>query len=481
MKIAKWGLFECWFNGPVDDTAFMDLDFTAVFTCRNYSTWARGFYDGEGRYGLRFMPDAEGEWTYITKSSIAGLDGITGGFECVQADSHGPVVVARTGVNARLGYADGTDYSCVGTTCYCWTHQGEALENKTLATLAKGYFNKIRMCIFPKHYLYNSNEPELYPYVGGRTANGYEWDFSKFDPAYWRHLEKRIMQLQKMGIEADLILFHPYDRWGFSQMAHEDNLKYLRYLVARLAAFRNVWWSFANEYDLMRNRTMREWDEYFRLVAEEDPAQHLRSIHNCNGFYDHAKRWVTHCSVQHSDLESVPRWLMTYEKPVVVDECCYEGDIPDPWGNISAVELVNRMWTGFALGGYVGHGETYLCPEEALWWSKGGILRGEAPERIAFLRSIMESMPEPPVYPEFYREFPWKVDGLNYGGETFLFYFGVRQPKRKHYRLPEGNEYEAVYFDAWNMTIEKIGRYSGETDVSLPGRPYCGLILKKVK
>jgi len=30
MKIAKWGLFEAWLNGPEDDAAFMDLDFTAV-------------------------------------------------------------------------------------------------------------------------------------------------------------------------------------------------------------------------------------------------------------------------------------------------------------------------------------------------------------------------------------------------------------------------------------------------------------------
>ena len=92
-----------------------------------------------------------------------------------------------------------------------------------------------------------------------------------------------------MGIEADLILFHPYDRWGFADMPKETDLAYLRYAVARLAGFRNVWWSFANEYDLMRNKTMLDWADYFRLVAEEDPAGHLRSIHNCNGLYDYGK------------------------------------------------------------------------------------------------------------------------------------------------------------------------------------------------
>lgn len=29
-----------------------------------------------------------------------------------------------------------------------------------------------------------------------------------------------------MGIEADIIIFHPYDRWGFENMGHENNLFY---------------------------------------------------------------------------------------------------------------------------------------------------------------------------------------------------------------------------------------------------------------
>ncbi len=33
-----------------------------------------------------------------------------------------------------------------------------------------------------------------------------------------------------------------------------------------LAAHHNVWWSFANEYDLMRAKTTQDWDAYFQLV-----------------------------------------------------------------------------------------------------------------------------------------------------------------------------------------------------------------------
>ena len=125
------------------------------------------------------------------------------------------------------------------------------------------------------------------------------WDFSRFTPEYFRHLEKRTLDLQRLGIETDLILFHPYDfgAWGFDRMPAEVNYRYLQYLVSRIAAFRNVWWSFANEYDLMLDRTMTDWDNYFKFVQDQDPYNHLRSIHNCVTFYDHRKPWVTHCSV----------------------------------------------------------------------------------------------------------------------------------------------------------------------------------------
>ena len=53
-----------------------------------------------------------------------------------------------------------------------------------------------------------------------------------------------------MGIQADVILFHPYDRWGYSKMGKEMNERYVRYMIARISAYRNVWWSLANEWDV---------------------------------------------------------------------------------------------------------------------------------------------------------------------------------------------------------------------------------------
>jgi hypothetical protein len=480
-----------------------------------------GFYAGAGSYRIRFMPQEQGTWRYRTGSNHSELDGITGQFECrgPRLGNHGPVHVHDA---YNFAYADGTPYHPIGTTCYVWNLQGETLEAQTLATLRKAPFNKIRFCVFPKNYEFNHNEPPSYPFPGDLHRESAVplptfmsrapeppsvWDLSQFNSSYFEHLERCIADLQELGIEADLILFHPYDfgAWGFDQMPQEINLRYLRYVVARLSAFRNVWWSFANEYDLLFNRTIDDWDLYFKTVQDADPYAHLRSIHNCVAFYDHSKPWVTHCSVQHHDLARMTQWQRHYGKPVIVDECGYEGNIDQLWGDLPAQELVRRFWLGFADGGYVGHGETYWNEQEVLWWSKGGTLRGESVARIAFLRDIVEAIPGPglsPLSPIRFSDFssieearqhlPWRGDmtlatgaalGLEAAGrcgsDYFLLYFGMHQPLWRTLELGDGDFFIDV-IDTWDMTISRFADHaSGHVRIALPVKPYQAIRIQR--
>lgn len=474
-QTARWDIFELALNGPQGGNPFVDVHVRARFMFQNRVVLVDGFYDGEGVYRARCMPDAIGVWRYVTESNVSVLDGKTGEFECVapQPGNHGPVAVANT---YHFAYADGAPYWQVGTTCYAWTHQGDALEEQTLQTLAAGPFNKMRMCIFPKDYSYNKNEPPLYPYE--RRADG-GWDFARFNPAYFRRQEMRIGQLRELGIEADLILFHPYDRWGFATMDADSDDRYLRYLVARLAAYRNVWWSMANEYDLMKTKTMAGWDRSFRIVQESDPYQHPRSIHNCRGFYDHAKPWVTHSSIQRWQVEQTREWRDLYKKPVVIDECRYEGDIPQRWGCITAEEMTRRFWDTLVLGGYCGHGETYLHEQDILWWAKGGVLHGQSAPRLAFLRRIMEEGPAGGYEPQ---------DGIvryshacaGKAGEYYLAYLGVHQPRKLELTLPEGASFSAEIIDTWDMTATTLPfLLAGQASLALPGKPYIAVRLRR--
>lgn len=456
-SVERWGIFELGLNGPADGNPFQDVTLAARFRQGDRAIEVKGFYDGEGTYRVRFSPDTPGPWSYATHSNRKELDGRGGTFLCMdpKPGNHGPVQAFQT---YYLRYADGTPYHQFGTTCYAWVHQTEELQQQTLRTLAASPFNKIRFCVFPKSYAYNQNEPERFAFV--KRADG-KFDFSQPDPAFWRHFEQRILDLQKLGIEADLILWHPYDRWGFADMTDAEDDRYLRYCIARLSAFRNVWWSLANEYDFMTNRPAghrgnkqwEDWDRFFEILQQEDPHQRLRGIHNGSKWYDHTKAWVTHASLQTSDMNGGVRFRNEYRKPVVYDECKYEGNIPQGWGNLTAREMVQRFWLGTLSGCYVGHGETYKHPQDILWWAKGGVLHGQSPQRIQWLKDFMSQAPP------FHELQPLGDDRgrflLAKPGEYYLVYCVQRKPET--IELTGTRPYKVDLVDPWNMTITPAG------------------------
>jgi hypothetical protein len=293
----------------------------------------------------------------------------------------------------------------------------------------------------------------------------------KPNPLLFQRLEKRIEQLGEMGIEADIILFHPYDKdeWGFSKMGKEADDAYLKYVVSRLSAYHNVWWSVANEYDLFC-KDLEDWDRFFHIIQRNDPYEHLRSIHNCIKFYDYGKPWVTHCSIQRTDTfrtsENTDEWRRLYQ----IDECAYEGNINWGWGNISGEEMTRRFWEGTVRGGYVGHGETYVHPQDILWWSHGGVLHGTSPQRIAFLRKLIEEYPQYLISPI---ESGFDVTCGGVADKFYLFYFGFYRPSFRDFEMNQNIKYKVEIIDTWNMTITAIpGTFEGKFRVDLPARQY---------
>lgn len=501
VKVERWGLFEFTLQGPAGGNPFLDVQLTGEFTQNGEKSGEKinvdGFYDGDGAYRIRFMPPTEGKWKFKTWSNVRKLHGKTGSFDCIapSKDNHGPVRVANT---FHFLYADGTPYRQIGTTAYAWTHQSKRLQDQTLTTLRQSPFNKLRMCIFPKKYAFNASEPELYPFEGTPPN---KWDYTRFNPAFFRHLEKRIVQLQAMGIETDLILFHPYDEghWGFDRMEKTVDDRYLRYVLARLGAIRNIWWSLANEFDFMKEKKLEDWDRFFKIIEAHDPFNHLRSIHNGFVIYDHNKPWVSHASIQNgSAVEDFGRAILyrdVYRKPIVFDEVKYEGNLPQRWGNISAEEMLHRFWQGTISGTYVGHGETYLHPQDIIWWARGGELHGKSPARIAFLRKIMEDAPASGINPiDKWQDH--KTAGK--AGEYYLIYFGHEKPKSWKFSLPrhelvEGMRFKAEIIDTWNMKVSAVpGEFkiiadttydyhdANRRSIKLPGKPFMAIRLRRI-
>ncbi len=467
------------------------------------------FRKGEGLYAVRIMPEQQGVYRY--RILLAG-NGETeewkleGEFVCVepQAGCHGKVQTMEDG----FVYADRTRFLPFGTTCYAWIHQPVQLQEQTVKTLGDSCFNKLRMLLFPKYMPYNEEDPAVYPFEQGEDGS---WDENRIVPAYWDNLDLRLCQLSELGIEADLILFHPYDKWGFAEMTQEASLRYVSYCIARLAAYHNVWWSLANEYEMLMKKDMQDWDAYGSLLQREDPYHHLISIHQILQLYP-KRAWMTHCSIQSGNIDFIPAWKKEYRLPILIDECGYEGDLEYGWGNLSAFDMVDRFWWTVSRGGDCTHGETLHREDAVLWWGKGGVLHGESEPRIRFLQELLVQLPGcgraaahgPHTNPNgkteqemtdadrHFNRLLERTPVENLSGlmaevpkvistDTWLLrYYGRTCPCFGWLNLPEAGQYRIEVIDVWEMTRETVLHgAAGRTRISLPARPGMAVLAVK--
>lgn len=497
--MKQYEMFELEFKGDAPADSLVCVDVQAEFTCDGETKIVKGFYAGNNIYKVRFYPSQPGSYEWCVSGLVHGC----GTEECEQATGgHGMVKAA----GQHFTYEDETPYYPFGTTIYALVHQEPELVEKTMRTLAASPFNKVRMCLFPKHYDYNNNEPELFAF---EKTDGH-FDVHKPCFEFWEMLEHNILKLNHMGIQCDLILFHPYDHWGFSELSKEACMTYLDYSVRRLSALPNVWWSLANEYDLMEHFERSWWDDFARFIGENDSNGHLLSNHNWMTYWDFDNPYTTHCCIQGGNVGDIAKLKRKHNKPVIFDECGYEGNLPYSWGNLSAFELVHRIWTAVAGGGYCTHGETFANDEEILWWSKGGSLHGKSPKRIEFLRGIVEALPGPltAVTDGFWDFSPERIEALKNdpvawenlgnvgrclaqlpperlealaagmqvlsarcGEDAYLRYYGRQCVGNAVLKLPQDISYKVEVIDAWEMTREEVAYgVSGEVKVALPGK-----------
>lgn len=204
MKIYE--TFELEFAGEKLTENWASADVTAVFTNGDTQVTTKGFYAGAGVYKVRFLPEKTGTYIWKVTGCVEGegeescepmADGAASGRFAMRRQTalfgrpgHGVVRAAGT----HFEYEDGAIYKPFGTTIYAMMHQDEKLIGTTFLTLQTAPFNKVRYCLFPKSYDYNSNEPQYYAFE--KDENG-KWDVNRPSFAFWDHFETGIRTLQR--------------------------------------------------------------------------------------------------------------------------------------------------------------------------------------------------------------------------------------------------------------------------------------------
>jgi hypothetical protein len=158
--------------------------------------------------------------------------------------------------------------------------------------------------------------------------------------------------------------------------------------------------------------------------------------------------------------------------------------------------MVRRFWECIIAGTYPGHGECYLHPSDVLWWSKGGVLRGQSPARIAFLRDILSTSPAEGLEPID----KWQHTNIvGQPGRYYLVYLGADPLASWKFSLPrhelaDGMQFNVDVLDTWNMTAERVDEPftvrkltdyvfvdKDDRSVKLPEKPWIALRIMRVE
>lgn len=244
-----------------------------------------GFWDGSVEAGtgktkmtVRFTPMSTGVWTYVSTSQDLGLNNRTGSFTVVGS---GRGFLRRNANRPEQFVFDnnvkmfmwGQTYYNVVTTARAGGPWKNAIDQS-----AANKLNKVRLLVFP---FQKRDEPgecgdSLAPYPDSKPFT--DANHTVLDIQHWRRLDEVVHYLSSKQMIADLILFST-NCPSYSPLGSVEDERYLRYVLARYAAFPNVIWCLTNEWQFAPDGTCSlpsphpksYWENLGSIVRSEDP------------------------------------------------------------------------------------------------------------------------------------------------------------------------------------------------------------------
>lgn len=467
-QVGRWQKFELSLSSGGWENPFTDVDFSAVFTSPSgVRLTVEGFHDGDGMGGtegevfkLRFAPSETGRWAFRTESNLDALNGVRGAFECVPSDERGPLFrdprhpwyLMFTGKNEPFF---------------------ESGPNDPEAFLARGFMSD-RERMDAVDYLESVGCNILYfglvnagPGDGGPSMQVHPWiadsegrpDFDTFCLDFMNRLERVLDRMSERGLIAHLV-FYLDDCPGISDnITPEQEIRWFRYMVARLASYPGIIWNLAEEYEECFTESWCE--ERAALLKRIDPLQRPVTVHVLTkDYFPFAGspnfdltamqfNWFAPDSIN-AMIRGVRTQTMEEGRPLPVSLIEWNPISPDQ------ADIARRGIWAVATGGgtyqIFNKAETTTLPYDFALW--------DAHWRYArILRELMESLPITRMHPD--NRLVSRGFCLAETGQTYLVY--LPEGGQTSLSLPRtAREYHAYWIDP------RTGERSGSR-VSLAG------------
>lgn len=225
-----------------------------------------GFWDGGDQFRIRFTPTIEGEWTYATRSADPGLDGHIGTLRRAAPVAGESGFVRRDPDHPRHFIRDNGDRHFVCGQTYYEILRNALADGGWRAAIdgsSRRGMTKVRLLVHPVWDNPHTPYPPTAPFGDDHDA---------LNLAHWRALDTVVAYLHARGMVADLIPFanEGAGREGqlFGTRAQDE--RYLRYLIARYAAYPHAIWCLTNEWNYT-GKDRDYWNGLGRIARDEDP------------------------------------------------------------------------------------------------------------------------------------------------------------------------------------------------------------------
>ncbi len=405
-------------------------------------------------FKIRFMPKKAGSYNFEInyKQADGSNEKFEGEFKAIDSDNKG--LLKKDPDHPYHFIWEGTEehYFLNGTTTYYLMGWEDDQTIKSIIDRLDSYkINRLRVLIYGREF----DKPWGTPVVNCEnfklTLNPWEskfpnditvpeFDMSRFNVEYWQKYEKMLAYAREKDIIVSAIFYigaQPLCTL-FDEYSQEE-YRYYRYGINRLAAYSNVTFDVGNEHDFHRNTMWTR--EMCHFLRRQDPYGHMLTAHNKiyrEGFIDMQMIQEWDAGLNEFILKEKEKLEESGHKfPQVVEEYGYE-DLWEHFPGMRAADTRRRCaWEIYMAGGYQTTGESARNGTGTGKDTGGGWVSGRGDDSMTLLESHV-------IMYDFFTSLDWwKLKPANNLVKEYInyYFFDFEYYKGSGERVTDGNAF----------------------------------------